>query len=255
VKKVLKIAAIAVPCLLLVLGLILYFSLNSMVQTAVTAVAPKVTGTPVELRSVSLFPFSGKGTIEGFIIGNPEGFNTKQAFALGTVRVNVDVASLFSDKIVIEEIFIDAPQITYELGLGGSNIGKIKKNIDAFTASEEKKPAEEKGSAKTFQVNRFRMQNGRVTIATTVLKEAKASAALPAVEVKDIGTGPEGASLGQLAQLIYAPVDGAVAQAVKEAKGALGDGVGAVKKGAGDVLDAGKEGVKGAVDGIKKIFK
>ncbi len=69
---------------------------------------------------------SGKGTLTGFLIGNPDGFNTDHVFALGTVRGDVALPSLLSDKIVIEEIYIDGPEVTYEAGLTGSNIGKIQ---------------------------------------------------------------------------------------------------------------------------------
>ncbi len=48
------------------------------------------------------------------------------------MRLELDTDSVTSDIVVIKEIFIEAPEVTYELGGDGSNIDAIQKNVDAF---------------------------------------------------------------------------------------------------------------------------
>ena len=62
-----------------------------------------------------------------------------------------------ADRIIIEEIYIDGAEVTYEAGLTGSNIGKIKKNIEEFAGppKEGEEPKEKEGEGKKIQINRF----------------------------------------------------------------------------------------------------
>ena len=58
-------------------------------------------------------------------MGNPEGFKTPGLFELGLIDIQLDVASLFKKLVVIREIRIEGPEITYERALKNSNIGQL----------------------------------------------------------------------------------------------------------------------------------
>ena len=134
-KKFIKIVLIVVPVLIVAVLLVLFFSLNSIVRVSVETIGPKVTGTAVRLDYVRISPFSGNGSLKGLYVGNPEGYKTDSAFELGEVRVDIDVKSLMSDIVTIREISINGPKITFEGKLSGSNIGKIRENVEEFSAS------------------------------------------------------------------------------------------------------------------------
>ena len=255
-KRFLKIAAVVVAVLVLVVLVVVFFALNGIVKTAVETVVPKVTGTQVQLEDVSISMFSGKGTLSGLVIGNPEGFQTDHAFALGTVRVDVALPSLFSDKIVIEEIYIDGPEVTYEAGLTGSNIGKIQENVEQFAGppAEEAEEPEEKGEAKKIQINRFVFKNGKIALSAKLLQGKALTVPLPDVELKDIGKEEDGKPVGEAAKDIILPLGNQIIAAAKaglaNAKELLGAGVDTAK-------DAGKavtDKAKGVVEGVKGIF-
>ena len=74
-------------------------------------------------------PRSGLG---GLKIGNPQGFETPNAFELGEISRRLDVGTLAEDTIVIREIAITAPRVTYEIGPRGKNIDVIRKNVEAY---------------------------------------------------------------------------------------------------------------------------
>ena len=257
VRRIIKIACIAVPALIIVVVLIVFFALNGIVKSAVEAVAPKVTGTPVTLERVRISALTGKGTISGLVIGNPEGFKTPHAFALGTVRVDIDLPSLMSDKIIIEEIYIDAPEVTYEMGLSGSNIGKIQENVEAFAGppSKEEDPEEDEAEGKKIQINHFVFKNAKIGLSAKLLQGSQLSVPLPSVELHDIGKESDGVSIAQAAKEVFTPltkqITAVASAALTGAKELAASGVDAAKKAGGVVTDT----AKGAVQGVKGLFK
>lgn len=249
-KRALKWALVIVPIVVIVLLVVLLFSIGAIVKGGVEGVLPKVVGAPVKLDKVRLSPFSGKGTLSGFVIGNPEGFKTDHAFALGNVRVEVDVPSLFSDRIIIREIYIDGPQVTYEVGLGGSNIGKIQENIKEFAGPAEEEPEaepeeEKPGKGKQIQIDHFVFKNGKVSLSTQLLEGRRLTAPIPDVELNDIGKG--GGSIAEVSRAISAPVTGAVDTAAEKLRDMAGRAADEAGKAGKEVLDTGKKAVDDAV--------
>ena len=69
---------------------------------------------------------------------DPKGFTMPNAMTCGTIRVKVNTNSLTSDTIIIDEIYIDAPEISYEKKGATDNFKTILANIQKTVASEEK---------------------------------------------------------------------------------------------------------------------
>src|SRR2546428_13249425 len=133
-KVLLKVGVIVVLLLVVALTMIgVYF--NSMIKAGVEAGGPKITGTNVKVDAVDLSPFSGQGRLKGLVVGNPPGFQAERAFKLAHAKVKVDLKSALSDKLIIEEILIDSPEITYEGSPSGSNLTKIRQNGAGFGKS------------------------------------------------------------------------------------------------------------------------
>ena len=267
-KKPIKIALISVAALVIVAFIVVFFLLSSIASTAVETVLPKITKTPVKLASFNLNPFTGKGTIKGFFIGNPEGFKTKSSFELGEVRVDLDLMSLLSDTIVIEEIYINAPKVTYEMGMP-SNIGQIQKNVEEFsgppTEDEEPEPEteeEEAGPGKKILIKHFLMENGKVSLSATLLQGQAVTVPLPKIEKHNIGGGDDGKSIGEVSKELFTSIGGKVTEVAKkgfdDAQRLITEGVGAVGREAGKAgkgaVEAGKEAGKKAVDAVKGLF-
>lgn len=90
-------------------------------------------GVPVTLQSADFAPFKGQLKLKGLHVGNPAGFKTAGLFELGSLDVDLDTISLFKQIVVIREIRISAPEITYERALKDSNIGQL---LEQLTAKE-----------------------------------------------------------------------------------------------------------------------
>src|SRR5437667_713203 len=192
-KTLLKVGVIVVLLLIVALTMIgVYF--NSMIKAGVEVVGPKITGTTVKVDAVDISPFSGQGRFKGLVVGNPHGFQTEHAFKLADAKVKVDLKTALTDKLIIEEILIDGPEITYESGPSGSNLSKIQENVAAFGKSVAPKDAAESKSQKKdptqkkVQINHFIVKNGQVNLSASILKGKAFTVRLPVLNLRDIGT-------------------------------------------------------------------
>lgn len=257
---------------------LLYSNLDSIVKAAVEDVGSRATKTKVTLDSVDLSPTSGEGKLRGFRMGNPEGFKSDDAMRFGEVGVKLDVASLTKDIIVIKEVMIVAPQVTYEVGNGGiSNIGTIQKNVDGFTKSTTGRPAgggeapggaskPEAGKAegaKKVIIENLYVRDGKVGASATMLGSQQLTAPLPAIHLKDIGKDKGGATPAEVAEKLIA----AISQAATRAASSVGmdkmmdrarEGAEGARRmlegGAGDATKKIEEGSKGVGDAVKGLL-
>ena len=263
-KKLLKILLIVVPILVIVGLTVLYFSLGSIIRTGVETMAPKVTKTSVTLEDFDFSLFSGKIDIKGVTVGNPEGFKTPSAFKLDRVRVVVAPGSLLSDRIVVREIYIDGPQITYELSLSGSNIGRLKENVEAFAGMADGAPAEpaeaepesgeDEGPGKKVQIDDFLLKNGKVSLSATVMGGKALTVPLPEVHLTDIGKESGGKSMGEIVSEIFAAVASSITEVASGAGDLLKTGGEALQDSAGKAGETVKEGASNVLKGVKGMF-
>ena len=206
-KKILLSSCISI----LLLILLIYLLLGHIVKNAVEINLPKMTGTPVKMESFSFSILTGKARMKNFVIANPEGFKTEYAFRLGSIVVDINMDTLFSKKIVIDEIRIDETQIIYEQGLISSNLSEIKSNIDKFVKKdklkEEKVETQEKaGGGKKIQINNFYFNGASVSLSAVLLQGQKATMPITDIHLKDIGKEEKGASTGEVADEIFTAI-------------------------------------------------
>lgn len=243
-------------------------SIDSLIKTAVEEFGSQATGTRVTLDEVEIST-SGTGALRGFTLGNPAGFKTASAARLGEIKIDIDVGTVTEDVVIIREIVIAGPEITYELGPGGSNIDAIRRNVEEFTgggakggSGGEKKPAAaDEGGARLIIENLY-IRDGKINISATFLQGRTMTVPLPAIHLKDIGKDKGGASPGEVVEQILARISksagGAISsldlgkamdaakQRVEGAKKMLEEGAG----GATGLIEKGAEGVGGALKGL-----
>ena len=250
-KKVLWITGIVV----LILVVVLMLSLGQIIKAGVNTAGPKLAGVPVHLEKVVVNPLTGLVRIKGLVIGNPEGFNTPSAMELNDFRLNIKLSSLFSKAIVIEEILIDAPQITYEKGLKSSNLSTLQANLapaKTETPAPEAAPEKKKGAAKKVIIDDFQLNGAKVNVTITALGGKKMTLPLPDIKMKDIGRNSGGANPAEVISEVFDSISKAVVEAIASAGDIAGD---ALKGAGGAATDAAKgatDAAKGAADSIKK---
>ncbi len=230
-KTLLKV--VGVILLLLSVGLmVLSVSLDSTIKAGVENMGASITGTKVTLQDVDLSLFTGEGQLEKLVIGNPQGFQTDYAFSLGVIHVKADLISIWSDTIHIQEILIDAPEISFESRPSGSNIGIIHENVGSFTGSGSDSVSEPEGGPtgqqgnpqnhekpskyKKIIIDQFIIRNGRITVSTPLLKEQLITLELPLVHLWDIGKQSGGVTLREISSLIYAETQKAIEKEISK---------------------------------------
>lgn len=179
--KKLSIIAGSIAAIFLILFLVVMFSINSIVKSGIEEIGTEMTGTAVTVGSVSISPFSGKGTISGFRVANPDGYQQDYAFQVENFSIEVKPLSIFSNEVVVREIIITSPQIYVEQKLPGNNINTILQHVRNITAGET--------TDKKMVIDHFLMTDGSVDLYTEVGGERSERVEISSVELHDIGRG------------------------------------------------------------------
>ena len=182
-----------------VLLLVLQYALGPIVKTTAEQLGPKVLGTSVVVSNAHMRILSGLVKLDGVVVGPPEGFDAN-VFEMQNFRVDLDTASLLggtNDPIVVRDITVEGPFVTYELKGIRDNLHKLLSNLGAD--DDEEKPEEEKeekeekteGGRKVV-IEHFLFKDAKVRVAVAGGKGAVVP--LPDIELKDIGKSSGGAT-------------------------------------------------------------
>jgi hypothetical protein len=232
-KKVL----IGLVVLIVLVGIGLFYlwqNRDAYIKAAVEEAGQRATQVSVTLNEVDTGNvLDGAVALRGLIVGNPSGFKTDSAFKLGEVSVKVDPASITSDTIVVKEVVIGAPQVTYEFASGGSNIGTIQKNVEKMAGGggSGASGGGDSGGGKKVMIENLYVRDGRVNVSADFLQGKQTGTNLPTIHLKNIGQGG-GATPTEVAEQVIA----AIAKASTSAVGKLD--VGAIKDALGKELGA-----------------
>ena len=161
------VAGLLVVILLAVLTLPLW--INPVGTSLANALVPKYTGTAFNLERVNLNPYTGKLLISGVKLANPEGYAEKDAFSLGMISADVEVASLLSGTIHVRDVTVDALFASWVFDAQGSN------NFDRIVATVNeklgpKKEKKEEPSETKVVVDKVTVKNVRAVVGTGVFE-------------------------------------------------------------------------------------
>lgn len=240
-----KKAAIALLVLLLLGAGGAYLALNYVdviVKWALEHYGPEVTGVTVNVGEVKISPRDGRGSIRGLELGSPPGFAAPRSARFGEIRVSLDPATLTAPVIVIRELVVDAPQVTYERGNKTTNLDAIQQRIDAYVQRLDAESAAEgrdvRKSKRRFIVQRLTLKGARVTMTNPGLRGQGIAFELPDVQLRDLGQREGGLTASEIAARVTAALQNRIAQKVM---------------GSIDLLRRG--GVEGAVDALKGLLR
>lgn len=257
IKKILLILVLLAVAAVAVVYFVGSSAINKGIKHGVETFGPQVTQTPVTLDHVSISVLSGKGTLKGLNVGNPEGFKSENIFALGQIDIEIDTSTVMSDKIVIDRIYIKQPEISYEKTLSSSNIKKLLANIEEFTGpSAPKEDAPETGAQKQLVIKQLIIEDGTIYVGALGMGQ---TVPLPRIELNNIGEDNNQQSIAQVLDLVLTEVVKSIGPAIANAGDLLKDGGAAALKAAQEggiekVGDAAGDAVNKASEGLKGLF-
>jgi hypothetical protein len=212
-------------------------SLGKIVKTAVETAGPRVLGAPVSVESATISPLSGRGVLRGLVIGNPAGYESASAVSVGSVEIEVKLSSLLTDTIVVERVAVSAPELTWEIGPGGSNLARLQRNAEESAvryggegSQGPRSPVAPEKKGKALLIEDFKVAGGKVCLAATAFGGQTLTASLPDVHLSNLG-GPGRSPAEAAAQVLGAVANsaaGAVAQIGAHSLGTALSALGAI---------------------------
>lgn len=200
----------------------LYSERDTLIADAIRTYGPPILGVSVKLGSVKTDIANQSASLRGLVIGNPSGFTTPHALSLSEVSLKLDVASLTKDVILIREISVIKPDISYEYKSGGSNLDVIQRHVEKFVAEktaefgggkDEKKESASKGPGKKLIIENFNVKDAKADVSAEILKGKVISVPVPDLHLTDIGKKTNGATAGEAMRQIISAITASVTKA------------------------------------------
>ena len=208
-----RIAGVVILVLLLVAGATLYFShsrVSSVLEAAlgIEAAAEKLltraVGTEVTIESIDVALADGELTIRGLTVANPAGFHTPHALEADEVRVAMELASLLEDTVVVREIRVEKPLLSYELGPEGSNLEALQRNAESFAGSGGGTSGD--APARRILVENLHVRGGKVAASAVFLKGRSWEVPLPDIHLRNLSSGEGGIAAAGVVKEVTAEI-------------------------------------------------
>ncbi len=269
-KKLIKIiVGIVVVLVILLLGAILTLPLTigPLVKSAAAAGGPKVLGVDVSIGDVKLKPIAGQLIISDLVVGNPEGYSSKDAFAVKTVDIDLKTMSILKgDVIEIEKILIEAPEISFETKNGKSNFDTMMAKAQSAEKAEESEDPKDTPDAKPTKkvvIDEFILNGSKVSYASKITFGKPITIPLPPLTLHDIGKASGGATMIEALNQVISGIVGGLKDAITELATGSMDVLKGVSKGGTEALDNVTKGgtkalgnlIKGGTDVLGNVTK
>ncbi|KGE04914.1 AsmA family protein [Pseudohaliea rubra] len=230
-------------------------NLDSLVQDTIEDTGSRLTGTAVTLDSVALDLAAGSATLKGLVIDNPPGYATEYAFALDTIRVDIDPKSITGSAVRLDEVSITGARLNAEQKGTATNLSTILTHVRA--ASGEEAPPAEAGEPTEVRLAlaRFAFTDTKATLVTEQYGDA--ALRIPDVTRTGIGDPANGLAPAELAsrllEAVLAEAQAAVGSALADkARDAARD---AAKDKLKDKLNLSDEDMDSAEGALKSLFQ
>lgn len=232
--KIVKYGILAIVLLLIIAGVIVYFSIDHIVKTTVESQATSSLNLPTTLGSARLALFGGTLKLNELQVGNPPGFTAPDMLSLGAADLTVNYGQLRSQPVHVSDITLKQPKLVIEQVNGKLN---FQTAVDNMPKSPQEQPKPQGGESS--QPVKLVIDTLNVDGATVVVRPGKEipgmppeiSVTIPDLHMKNIGNADgsqNGAAIKDVVmQVVTAMADSASKSgAMNEAlKGMLQNGI------------------------------
>lgn len=265
-----KLLALIIIIIIAVLAYIA-ISADSLIKNAANKELPKLLGVPARVDAVHVEFTKGTVAIEGMYVGAPDGMHIPYTFKVSRVYLEMPLSSLMHihKYARIKLIEINSPSLYYSITAKGNNIKHILAHVQSQSKDSEAqdspaKPAAapksaaakpDAGAAKSSKSEAYKVIIDRLVISNTnanlvAFGSKPASATIPKIELKNIGSVANRATVNSAVQQVLRALLHNVSK--QDIQGILNKaGVNKLKNQAQDqVKSLGGQGIKG----LKKLF-
>jgi uncharacterized protein involved in outer membrane biogenesis len=185
--------------------------LDRAVEYGIETVGTRVTRVAVTLDGVGLSVFSGQGALRGLAVANPPGFRAPRVVRVGEVFVVLRPLSVFSDRVRVRSVAVQAPEIHLEKRDGKSNLEVLQANVTSALSADK-----DKRSGKKLQIDSLVIRDAKVFLYDKPGEPPK-TLTLKEIQLRDLGKGPEGITGAELTRRITDAIVQDVAAAAAKA--------------------------------------
>ncbi|MCK4628238.1 MAG: AsmA family protein [Sedimentisphaerales bacterium] len=146
IAKTLRITGIVILTLILVLVIAFHLFGTKAIKIGIEVGATQALKVPVAVEDVSLSILAGKAGVKNLIIDNPSGYKNEKMLELGQARIDLDMGSVLSETIRIEDILLEKVSVVLEQKGLTNNIQEVLNGMSS--ESPESKAEEEQPSEK-----------------------------------------------------------------------------------------------------------
>ncbi len=204
-KKIALYGGGAVAVIVVAVVLVVVLGLDDIVKAIVEKSGSDVTQVEVTLDEADVDILEGTAALSGLIVDNPPGFESDNAFTLGNITAKVDTSTIGKDALVINEIVVNRPEVTYEFGENGSNFDALQRNVASHGGGGSSDSSDSEGPK--VIIDHLYIRDGQVNVTAVPLGGKTMGVSLPEIHLTDIGRDSEGgADPAEIAEVIMAAV-------------------------------------------------
>jgi len=154
--------------------------LGLVVRSRVAAAGTAAFGTRMTVASASVSLLGGSVTLSGLEVAQPAGFSADRAIRVERIDLSpVGWRGLIADPAALRTIWITSPEVTIEVGAGGTSLGRLMENLQA-------RP---KIPARRLQVGLVHVTTPSLRLVGSLVLKAEQTFALPGFELADVRAG------------------------------------------------------------------
>ncbi len=238
--KWIKRIVVLVVLVVVVVGVIGYVMIDRIAKTGIQEGGTYAMGVETKLDGIHVGLLSGKVSLDGLSVANPEGFNADHFMSLGDGSVEVTLGSLMGDKVEVPLLTLNHINLSLEKDKGTANYQVILDHLAEVTGGSDE-PAEDTGAeeGKKFVINELVITDVRVK--AEVIGGMSVPITIPEIRLTDIGTeSDKGVLLKDLTGIILTAIlTSVVEQAGDLLPGGIGEGLQGGLAAVGDLGDFG----------------
>ena len=137
-----------------VIVLLLLICRDVIIKSCITGIGSFLAGVEITIDELET-SLDGKIRITNLTVGNPDGFKKPQLLKVSSCYLDVDMSTLFSDRIILEELDINELHLTGEYSDNGNfNISKVINDLSRKFSADD--------SETKYFINKFSIRNSSV---------------------------------------------------------------------------------------------
>lgn len=215
-----KLAPLIVTILLLCGGILWFLasgSLNEFIKSQIEINGQKATQQTVKVNNVDIQLTNGSGAIQGLTLANPAHYKYPQAFSLSNIKLDINLASLNNEPIVIDAIIIEKPEVFVEVKKDGKI--NIKEIIDAIEqnmpTNSDKQANRENTQEPKLSVDKIVLAGVSLSLDLSDLGNKEHKLTLPDINLSSVG-GAQGLPASQLGVEVTKKILSAILKSAKK---------------------------------------